>query len=235
MPRISRYRREGGVCNFATSAVFGFRTGISVTVQCGWCQRIFRTSLSRYQEAKGDVRFCSWKCYKKSGNEIWSAQCHQCGLKFRRTHWRNKYCSPQCSAMGRTTRIQQECAICGRGCLKKLSALNRIKIGVTCSWKCARALRVSHLTTEYARHRYWFHRDVRQAVLVRDDYTCRRCGEKTQKLEVHHIKSFKHYKALRFVKENCITLCHRCHAEIDPWRGWKGRYAPDQQIPLERK
>jgi 5-methylcytosine-specific restriction endonuclease McrA len=52
--------------------------------------------------------------------------------------------------------------------------------------------------------------------LVRDSYTCQWCGlkngqGKTVKLEVHHIKSYAEYPALRLERSNGVTLCFPCH------------------------
>lgn len=51
----------------------------------------------------------------------------------------------------------------------------------------------------------------RKSVLERDDYTCQRCNKTESKLEVHHIKSFKHYLKSRTEVSNGITLCKECH------------------------
>jgi len=58
----------------------------------------------------------------------------------------------------------------------------------------------------------------RTAVFERDDYTCRGCGERGCCLEAHHIKSFAEHKDLRFVIDNGITYCIKCHAINDPQR-----------------
>jgi hypothetical protein len=51
----------------------------------------------------------------------------------------------------------------------------------------------------------------RRTILIRDRWTCKRCGQKNIKIEVHHIKSFKDYPDLRFDIQNGITLCINCH------------------------
>lgn len=52
--------------------------------------------------------------------------------------------------------------------------------------------------------------------LARDGFTCQWCGLKNGqgkkvKLEVHHIKSYAEYPALRLERSNGITLCFACH------------------------
>ena len=58
-----------------------------------------------------------------------------------------------------------------------------------------------------ARYRVW-----RDAVFVRDEYTCTSCGDKRGgNLRAHHIKPFAKHPELRYDVSNGITLCHQCH------------------------
>ena len=50
----------------------------------------------------------------------------------------------------------------------------------------------------------------RQQVYQRDNYKCVLCGSK-EKLNAHHIKSWKDYPALRYDISNGTTLCEKCH------------------------
>lgn len=52
----------------------------------------------------------------------------------------------------------------------------------------------------------------RRMVLSRDNYTCCKCGSK-ERLETHHIKSFRHYPELRYELSNGLTLCNSCHRQ----------------------
>ena len=51
----------------------------------------------------------------------------------------------------------------------------------------------------------------RQAVFERDEYTCQDCGIRGGKLEAHHFKSFTKYPEFRYVIQNGITPCFKCH------------------------
>ncbi len=51
----------------------------------------------------------------------------------------------------------------------------------------------------------------RLKVFSRDNFTCQGCNLVGRYLEVHHIKSFAKYPKLRYVIENGITLCKKCH------------------------
>lgn len=55
----------------------------------------------------------------------------------------------------------------------------------------------------------------RTAVFERDKFTCQHCGDKKGgNLEAHHIKPFAQFIEERFVLENGITLCIKCHAKV---------------------
>lgn len=56
-------------------------------------------------------------------------------------------------------------------------------------------------------------------VLERDGHKCTYC-QKTENLEVHHIKPYEKYPALRTNSDNGMTLCRECHDNIHG----KGRY-----------
>jgi len=57
-------------------------------------------------------------------------------------------------------------------------------------------------------------RDWRDKVFERDNYTCQKCKIVGGKLEAHHIKQFAKFPKLRFVVDNGLTLCAKCHKEI---------------------
>lgn len=55
----------------------------------------------------------------------------------------------------------------------------------------------------------------RDAVYVRDGYTCRHCGDnRGGNLQAHHQKSFAGHPELRFDVDNGITLCKSCHEKV---------------------
>jgi len=69
----------------------------------------------------------------------------------------------------------------------------------------------------------------KEAVLKRDQYKCQGSGElHTNKLHVHHIKNFIVFPELRFVVDNGLTLCWKCHAltldyGVKHNRNWEGK------------
>lgn len=54
----------------------------------------------------------------------------------------------------------------------------------------------------------------RNEVWERDHWTCRICGYKGKSIIAHHVKLFSGFPELRFVTENGLTLCRKCHLEI---------------------
>jgi hypothetical protein len=51
----------------------------------------------------------------------------------------------------------------------------------------------------------------RKLIFIRDNYTCKCCGQYGGKLNVHHIYNWSSYFHMRFMLSNGITLCNRCH------------------------
>lgn len=57
----------------------------------------------------------------------------------------------------------------------------------------------------------------REAVFVRDKYTCIWCGATGVYLHADHIKAFASHPELRFATDNGRTLCVPCHRTTDTW------------------
>lgn len=56
----------------------------------------------------------------------------------------------------------------------------------------------------------WEYDEWRTKVFERDNYVCQICSQNGY-IEAHHIKSWAKYVDLRYIVENGIALCERCH------------------------
>jgi len=50
-------------------------------------------------------------------------------------------------------------------------------------------------------------------VFIKDNFTCRKCGYRGNRLQAHHIKPWALFHSLRFALLNGITLCKTCHKQ----------------------
>ena len=126
-----------------------------------------------------------------------------------------RYCSKECKPSKKTGQIFQ-CKKCGKDFYVNP---RHASIRKNCSMKCYHTgdltllhKKIRHLQEYFA----W-----RRAVFERDNYRCRDCGNKSRKLEAHHIKSFKAIKLQYTIQtiqdeircdelwdvDNGITLC----------------------------
>jgi hypothetical protein len=55
------------------------------------------------------------------------------------------------------------------------------------------------------------HREWREKIYKRDDFTCQVCKERGGRIEPHHIKPWRKFKDERYDISNGITLCIHCH------------------------
>lgn len=73
------------------------------------------------------------------------------------------------------------------------------------NWKGGRSLinPIIRFSSEYT---LW-----RKTIFSRDNFTCVKCRQSGGKLNAHHINNFAEFPELRFIAENGITLCKKCH------------------------
>lgn len=57
----------------------------------------------------------------------------------------------------------------------------------------------------------------REAVFIRDTWTCIWCGKKGEELQADHIKPFAFFPELRFSIDNGRTLCINCHKKTNTY------------------
>lgn len=63
----------------------------------------------------------------------------------------------------------------------------------------------------------------REAVYLRDNWTCQKCLIRGGTLHPHHIKPFASFPDLRFDVSNGLTVCKKCHQEIHKGRVLNGK------------
>jgi len=81
-------------------------------------------------------------------------------------------------------------------------------------WNKGKQLSPHPKVRNYKRHRdRLLYTNWHNECLKRDWYRCQICSSK-EKLEVHHIKSYKDYPKKRVNIDNGITLCKKCHLYI---------------------
>jgi 5-methylcytosine-specific restriction endonuclease McrA len=115
-----------------------------------------------------------------------------------------------------------ECDNCGKIIKKPLCRIIRHD-NITCSKKCGYEIREfipwnkgKQFSTKakdrnYKRHREFLeYKNWHDDCLKRDWYKCQLCSSK-DRIEVHHIKSYKDYQNDRVDINNGITLCKSCH------------------------
>jgi hypothetical protein len=61
----------------------------------------------------------------------------------------------------------------------------------------------------------------REAVFLRDNFTCKKCNKEAGYLHPHHIKNFSEYPELRFAMDNGLTFCKNCHEKFHKKYGRK--------------
>lgn len=166
--------------------------------------------------------------------------CQICNKKFKDyfAHKR-KFCSRNCYYKFMETRkgklhpkwkpkVKLNCRICG-----KIFEVNeaRKNIAKICSRKCYAKWRslnykgLNHYNWKGGKiHSYTWARDwrlLRDKILQRDNYKCKKCGNKNQ-LEIHHIVPYEIIK--NHSEKNLITLCKSCHTKEERKWNSKGKF-----------
>lgn len=167
--------------------------------RCPICRLEFRP---RKKGKAGIQKFCSRRCLavwnskkeKGSGNPNWQGgstrwkKCELCYTLFfcttKGAFLKRRFCSQRCGWKGQNSGRRRENNPNWKG-------------GVT---NVHRAERSS------LKHKEWSRK-----VFKRDSYTCQACFKRGGDLHSHHLLSFILYEKFRYLRENGITLCLKCH------------------------
>lgn len=194
-----------------------------ILVKCDTCGKEFY----KYPYKIGKHNFCNQDCYKAyHSKDVNFYICEICGKKFKGAKYNaNRFCSRDCYNQYHSIKNKERvCPVCGKTFLAKQSE------DIYCSLDCYNKDRHAPKKEE---HWNWQggislindkrdsteYKEWRQAVYQRDNYKCVICGSK-EKLNAHHIKSWKKYPELRYDISNGITYCEKCHIAYHQKNGY---------------
>lgn len=132
--------------------------------------------------------------------------------------------------------VAMACDECGRS-FKRIWRDHKDRNGMVFCNKCSGILRRgenaynwnSKLTVEDRLNGrdYPEYHDFIKRVLLRDNYTCKVCGNNTEKICVHHLDGYNWFVEGRTKDSNGVSLCEVCHNSFHSVYG-KGRNTKDQ-------
>lgn len=195
---------------------------------CRWCNKNFKS----YSKT---IKFCTRECARlfrtdgkpkqdRSPHHRKPRLCKWCNTNALQHH--RKVCDPCIQKWKLKIRTERTrvCVVCNNVFVAPSTSTTRITCSDLCSkrwmsirqrgdkshlWKGGKTSSAMILRTsaEYA--------DWRMSVFSRDGFRCAICGSRGQ-IHAHHKKSFSEYPELRLDVNNGITVCHKCHSDIDP-------------------
>ena len=198
-----------------------------IIVKCDTCNKEFE----KYKSKIGKNNFCCRECYLKfHSKDVHNYICETCGKEFKGDKYNaNRFCCKDC--YNQYHNIKNKIRICP--CCKK-SFTARTSNSKYCSQECH--LKMLHESIKGENHPNWNggisilndrhdsldYKKWRQEVYKRDNYQCQICGSKN-KINAHHIYSWKFYPEKRYDINNGITLCEECHTKIHKKFGYHSK------------
>jgi len=173
------------------------------------------------QRAK-DLGYGLWMMGKRFGEETRAK--HRAANLLRRQKFGN-YHTPEGTGRLRLRRVEYiivSCLLCGKPMEKQPSVI-RAGRGRFCSRSCSSRYRKGELsprwkggtgTERHAAMARLEYKEWRDAVFLRDDFTCQSCGVKGGRIHAHHVMEWAEYPDLRYVVSNGVVLCVPCHREV---------------------
>lgn len=199
--------------------------------QCAQCGKEIKVSPSK----NSAHNFCCRECYNQfHSKNTKECKCETCGKIFKSNQKdnANRFCCRKCYNKWHNIKNKERtCPTCGKIFSAKSSE------DKYCSVACH--LYILHQTIKGENHPNWKggvskendrrdnndYKNWRQQVYQRDNYKCIKCGGK-EKINAHHLYSWKYYPDLRYEVSNGITLCEKCHIELHQRCG----YDSDQKM-----
>ena len=190
-------------------------------LQCPVCETVFLVI------ASSKKIFCGRACRQIADRTSTEKNCRYCAKTFMiQTHREETafYCSKVCykAYLAEFHTVQIDCQQCGKTCTMRKAYGEKFRF---CSFQCRNDWQSENLRgansptwlggTSELRSRISATRKYkawRKAILLRDKYTCRRCGFQTKSnIHAHHIMPLSLFPELMFDLENGLTLCDPCH------------------------
>lgn len=189
---------------------------------CSICNREIKAKDSRDRIRK----YCSDKCRFIGLKKPHDSVCEICGKSFlsrkdkNPSRHRNRFCSKKCmgisyheKAVGKW--LRSWCKNCRKIIVHRYP---RVFCSATChgkyckgkdspSWK-------GGIKRDRDRRKSLEMMQWRDKIFRRDDFTCQICLKRGGFIQPHHIFHYSHFKELRSVPDNGITLCKQCHAFV---------------------
>ncbi len=199
-----------------------------VDLQCKKCGKSFKKWKCRIKE---NGNYCSKECYQKDIVNILGKKeerkCLNCGKGFEiQPARKKKHCSISCRQKYKWQDTEyrkhmsevhkgQESPMSGKK--HKPESIEKMRISSKGQTAWNKGLGKA---TEHQRHiKSIEHKEWREAIFKRDDYTCQMCRQRGGKLNADHIKPYSIYKDLRYELSNGRTLCEDCHRKTDTYGG----------------
>jgi len=190
-----------------------------------------------YQKNKDDIKRAVKKYYKSNDDKIKKYRSNNDGrIKKGKTMWQKSFAKYE-TYVDRLTidekpiladdgiSLEVKCRYCGKyfsptnsSVKRRIDSLNNAKNGennLYCSNGCKHACPIYRQVIYSKDHKPATSREVqpqlRQLVLLRDNYTCQKCSKIDTELHCHHILPLNESPIESADVNNCITLCKECH------------------------
>ena len=197
-----------------------------IKIKCDNCN----TEFEKYESKLGKNNFCCRECYLAfHSKNVFECKCEVCGKTFKGSKYNaNRFCSRECYNKVHSIKNKERiCPKCNKIFIAKASE------DKYCSWECYNSDRhmpkgeehwnwqggISKINDRHDSNEY---KEWRTNVYTRDGYKCIYCSSK-EKINAHHIFSWKYYPEKRYDLNNGITLCEKCHIKVHQKYGYDSR------------